>query len=154
MKTYHAGPRIMVDITIRRFKTKDYPYIIKLWDRAGLSYRPEGRDSLKSIKAQIDNGKTIFLVAEADNAIVGCILGTHDGRKGWINRLAVDPEIRRRHIAYQLIKEMEKEFDKLGLEVIACLIEKNNTISKNIFEKLGYEYYPVDYYSKRKSPKS
>jgi ribosomal protein S18 acetylase RimI-like enzyme len=154
MGTYHKGFQVMVDITIRRFKAEDYPDIIKLWDRAGLSYRPEGRDSLKNIKTQINNGTTIFLVAEANNAVVGCIVGTHDGRKGWINRLAVDPETRRRHIAYQLIKEMEKEFDKLGLEVIACLVEKDNTISKNVFEKLGYEYYPVDYYSKRKSPKS
>jgi ribosomal protein S18 acetylase RimI-like enzyme len=154
MKTLNAGHHIMVDITIRRFKTQDYLNIIKLWDRAGLSYRPEGRDSLKNIKTQINNGKMIFLVAEANNAVVGCILGTHDGRKGWINRLAVDPEIRRRRIAYRLVKVMEREFDELGLEVIACLIEKNNTISKNVFEKLGYEYYPVDYYSKRKSPKS
>jgi ribosomal protein S18 acetylase RimI-like enzyme len=142
----------MVDITIRRFKAEDYPDIIKLWNRAGLSYRPEGRDSFKSIKTQINDGKTIFLLAEVNNAVVGCVLGTHDGRKGWINRLAVDPEMRRRHIAYQLIKEVEKEFDERGLEVIACLIEKNNTISKNVFEKLGYEYYPVNYYSKRKRP--
>jgi ribosomal protein S18 acetylase RimI-like enzyme len=144
----------MVDITIRRFRTKDYHDIINLWDRAGLSFRPEGRDSIKSIKTQINNGKSIFLVAEADKTIVGCVLGTHDGRKGWINRLAVDPEIRHRQIARRLIKEMERAFHKLGLEVIACLIEKNNAISRNVFEKLGYEYYPVDYYSKRKSLKS
>jgi ribosomal protein S18 acetylase RimI-like enzyme len=144
----------MVDITIRRFKSKDYLNVIKLWDRAGLSYRPEGRDDIKSIKTQINNSKSIFLVAEADKTIVGCVLGTHDGRKGWINRLAVDPEIRHRQIARRLIKEVERVFDRLGLEVIACLIEENNTLSKNVFEKLGYEYYPVDYYSKRKSLKS
>jgi ribosomal protein S18 acetylase RimI-like enzyme len=144
----------MVDIIIRRFNTKDYLNIINLWDKAGLSYRPEGRDSFENIKTQIDNGKTIFLVAEVNNAIIGCILGTHDGRKGWINRLAVDPEIRRRGVASRLIKEVERVFDKLGLKVIACLIDKNNTMSKNIFKNLGYEFYPVEYYSKRKSPKS
>jgi ribosomal protein S18 acetylase RimI-like enzyme len=143
----------MVDIIIRFYKTEDYSSIIKLWDRAGLSYRPEGRDNFENIKNQINNGKTIFLIAEANNAIVGCVLGTHDGRKGWINRLAVDPELRHRGVASRLIKEVERTFNKLGLEVIACLIEKDNIISKNIFKRLGYEYYPVDYYSKRKSPK-
>jgi len=141
-------------IKIRRYNNKDYPGIINLWEKAKLSYRPEGRDSFENIKTQIDNGKTIFLVAEANNAIVGCVLGTYDGRKGWINRLAVDPELRHRGVASRLIKEVERIFSKLGLEVIACLIEKDNIISKNIFERLGYEYYPVDYYSKRKSPKS
>ena len=144
----------MDDIKIRRYNNKDYPGIINLWEKAKLSYRPEGRDSFENIKTQIDNGKTIFLVAEANNAIVGCVLGTYDGRKGWINRLAVDPELRHRGVASRLIKEVERIFSKLGLEVIACLIEKDNIISKNIFERLGYEYYPVDYYSKRKSPKS
>jgi len=144
----------MVDITIRSFNTKDYFNIINLWDKAGLSYRPEGRDSLKNIETQIKNGKAIFLVAEAGKTIAGCVLGTHDGRKGWINRLAVVPELRRERIGSRLIEEVERMFDEIGLEVIACLIEKNNTISKKVFKKLGYEYYPVDYYSKRKSRKS
>jgi ribosomal protein S18 acetylase RimI-like enzyme len=144
----------MGDIIIRRFDNKDYPGIISLWDKAKLSYRPQGRDSFENIKNQIDNGKAIFLVAEANNAIVGCVLGTNDGRKGWINRLAVDPEIHRRRIASRLIKELEDIFNRLGLEVIACLIEKDNSISKDFFKGLGYEYYPADYYSKRKSPMS
>jgi ribosomal protein S18 acetylase RimI-like enzyme len=144
----------MDDIIIRHFNNKDYPGIINLWEKANLSYRSEGRDSFENVKTQIDNGKAIFLVAEINNAIVGCVLGTNDGRKGWINRLAVDPELRRRRIASRLIKELEGIFDGLGLEVIACLVEKNNTVSKDFFKKLGYEYYPADYYSKRKSPMS
>jgi ribosomal protein S18 acetylase RimI-like enzyme len=138
-------------IIIRRFNTKDYPGIINLWEKAKLSYRPEGRDSFENIKTQIDDGKVIFLVAEANSVIVGCVLGTNDGRKGWINRLAVDPEIRRRRIASRLVKELEGIFDRLGLEVVACLIEKDNSISKNFFKRLGYEYIPVHYYSRRKS---
>jgi ribosomal protein S18 acetylase RimI-like enzyme len=144
----------MVDIIIRRFSIKDYPGIINLWEKAGLSYRPEGRDSFANIKTQIDGGRVIFLVAEVGGVIVGCVLGTHDGRKGWINRLAVDPKVRRRQIASRLVEELEGIFAKLGLDVIACLIEKNNSISKDFFNKLGYEYYPADYYSKRKNPMS
>ena len=85
------------------------------------------------------------MVAEFDGRIVGSVLGTHDGRKGWINRLAVDPEFRREHIASRMIKELEGIFDNLDVEVIACLIETNNTISKEVFKKLGYEYYDAEY---------
>jgi ribosomal protein S18 acetylase RimI-like enzyme len=144
----------MFDIIIRKFKIKDYQEIIALWDRVKLPYRPGGRDSYDSIKKQIANGTTIFLAAEVEGKLAGCVLGTHDGRKGWINRLAVVPEYRRQNIARRLVAELEGEFEKLGLEVYACVIEGDNTVSQEVFKKLGYEYYDVRYYSRRKTPES
>jgi ribosomal protein S18 acetylase RimI-like enzyme len=142
------------EVIIRKFNIKDYPEIIALWDKVKLPYRPEGRDSYNNIKAQIANGQTIFLVAEVDGKPVGCVLGTHDGRKGWINRLAVEAAFRRRNIARSLVSELEGEFEKLGLEVFACVIETENEVSQEVFKRLGYEFYDVRYYSKRKTPKS
>ncbi len=110
--------------------------------------------SYQKIKEQMANGTTIFLVAETDGRLVGCVLGTHDGRKGWINRLAVATEFRHQNIARKLVSALEEEFEKLGLEVFACVIEGENTASQEIFKKFGYEYYDVRYYSKRKSEKS
>ena len=144
----------MEDLVIREFNIEDYRQIISLWDKVNLPYRPEGRDSPANITQQIANGTTIFLVVESDDKLVGTVLGTHDGRKGWINRLALDPEYRRRSIARRLVNELERRFDKLGLEVIACLIEGHNAVSLEVFKKLGYNYYDVRYFSKRKSVKS
>lgn len=144
----------MPEPVIRKFNTKDYQDIIALWDRVKLPYRPQGRDSYENIKKQIADGTTIFLVAEVDGKLAGCVMGTHDGRKGWINRLSVAPEFQRRNIARRLVAELEKEFEKLGLEVFACVIEGDNTVSQEVFKKLGYEYYDVRYYSRRKTPES
>ena len=41
-------------------------------------------------------GRRCSCVAEAGGELVGVVLGTHDGRKGWINRLAVAPAYQRR----------------------------------------------------------
>jgi ribosomal protein S18 acetylase RimI-like enzyme len=142
------------NVIIRKFNMKDYAEIIALWESVKLPYRPEGRDSYDSIKAQIANGRTIFLVAEMDGKLVGGVLGTHDGRKGWINRLAVDPDFRHRNIAKRLVAGLEGELEDLGLEVFACVIEAENTVSQEVFRKLGYEFYDVRYYSKRKTPES
>jgi len=139
-------------ITIREFRIDDYDAIVTLWIKAGLSYRPRGRDSRRRIESEIIKDTTFFLIAELDGKLVGSILGTHDGRKGWISRLAVDPELRRRNIARRLVTEMEGWFAKLGNDVIACLIEEWNVDSQQVFERLGYEKYDVAYFSKRKSP--
>ena len=39
--------------------------------------------------------------------IIRAVLETHDGRKGWINRLTVDTEFRRQNIARRLVRELE-----------------------------------------------
>jgi ribosomal protein S18 acetylase RimI-like enzyme len=65
------------------------------------------------------------LVAESNGKIVGTVLGTHDGRKGWINRQAVDHVFRRKNIAKKLVSEAEKWFEESGLEIFACVIENH-----------------------------
>jgi ribosomal protein S18 acetylase RimI-like enzyme len=83
---------------------------------------------------------------------VGVVLGTHDGRKGWINRLAVAKEFRRQNIASKLVTAVENRLNELGIDVIACLIEPENSISKTFFGKLGYTKTPVEYFSKKPFP--
>ena len=73
-----------------------------------------------------------------------------DGRKGWINRLAVDPDYRNQGIARRLVHEAENYLSEQGMEIITCLIEIENTASQNVFTKLGYQPYPVAYFRKLK----
>jgi ribosomal protein S18 acetylase RimI-like enzyme len=135
---------------IRQFTIEDYDRVIELWRAAGLPIRPQGRDSKEKIREQIKNGVTFLLVAEMDDIIVGTALGTHDGRKGWINRLAVDTNYRRRKIASQMVKELENIFEKIGLEVTACLIEEDNKISMELFKEMGYAEWSGKYFSRKK----
>jgi len=141
-------------IVIRKFRLSDYDALLNLWDETGLHYRPKGRDSRERIEKEIKKRHNIFLVAEVDGKIVGTILGTHDGRKGWLNRVAVAKKFRRQGIARRLVTEVEHRLDKLGLDVIACLIERDNEISMKFFNRLGYEKSDVLYFSKRKTPES
>ena len=138
-------------ISIREFRIEDYDEVLALWDNTGLEYRPQGRDSRQQIADQISQDRVIFLVAETNGQLVGSVLGTHDGRKGWINRLAVDTQHRHHNIARRLVSEVESRLAQLGIEVIACLIEDWNADSMRVFKKLGYERYDVTYYSKRRS---
>ena len=77
------------DIIIRQFRIDDYDNVISLWVEAGIHYKPNGRENRQRMEKELKTGQALFLVAEVDRRIVGVVLGTHDGRKGWINRLAV-----------------------------------------------------------------
>lgn len=136
---------------IRQFSIDDYEGVINLWRESDIPVRLQGRDSREKISEQINNGVTFFLVAETEGKIVGTVLGTHDGRKGWINRLAVDADYRRQKIASQLVKELENIFENVGLDVTACLIEEENKISMEFFKELGYSEWSGKYFSRRKN---
>lgn len=137
-------------IAIRTAKADDYDRLRTLWSAAGLSIRATGRDSREAWIAQLAHFPTLYLVAEADGAIVGSVLGTHDWRKGWINRLVVHPDYRRRGLGQRLIATCESALAELGIEIYAALIEEGNDASVAVFEKAGYVAdVPVHYYRKR-----
>jgi len=141
-----------MDIQIREFRIEDYDNLITLWERANLEHKPKGRDRQDKIEKEYRQNTSIFLVAELNGELIGSVFGSHDGRKGWINRLAVNPDFRKKDIARKLVFEAEKRLDELGIDIIACLIEGWNKDSMRVFEKLGYERYPdVAYYTKRKN---
>jgi N-acetylglutamate synthase len=140
------------NITIKRLTANDYDALLRIWAVAGLPYKPFGRDSRDNLAIEMDRAETGFLGAFVDDRLAGAVLATWDGRKGWINRLAVDPDYRSRGIGERLIREGEAFLESLGASIIACLIEEHNLPSMSLFQKTGYIYHPdVFYFSKRKS---
>lgn len=142
-------------IEIREFRIEDYDAITALWALGGLPLKPRGRDSRENIAGQIRLPNVRFFVAEekAGGKLVGTVLATHDGRKGWINRLAVDPSARRRGLGAWLVREAEGWLESRGMDILACLIEEGNAVSMAVFEKLGYKKHPeIIYFAKRKYP--
>ncbi|MGB3340015.1 MAG: GNAT family N-acetyltransferase [bacterium] len=139
------------EIKLRDLRIDDYDDLIRLWDEAELPYKPEGRDKRENIDRELVGTAAIFLVAEIDGKLTGSIFGTHDGRKGWINRLAVAPTHRRKGLAARLLQEVEKKLYDKGIEIIACLIEDWNKTSMEVFQKMGYKRHnDIIYLSKRK----
>ncbi|NQV19538.1 MAG: GNAT family N-acetyltransferase [Armatimonadetes bacterium] len=142
----------LANLKIRDFEIEEYDILIELWEKAGLPYRPLGRDSKVNISKQIEQPNISFLFVEIEDKVIGSIVISHDGRKGWINRAAILPEYRNLGIASYLIENAEKRLNKIGIKIIACLIEDWNLKSLKLFDKLGYIRHPdIIYFTKRES---
>ncbi len=75
-----------------------------------------------------------------------------DGRKGWINRLTVEPDYRRRGIARVLIERSEAVLRDHGVRTFCAPIEEDNKASKSLFGECGYvEHNNIKCSSKRDS---
>src|SRR5437867_13038113 len=123
--------------------------MVRLLRLCGLNPRTKGRESRTSIAAQLRTPRNRYLGAFEGARLVGTVFGTHDGRKGWINRLAVHPDYRRRHLARRLVRICERGLRGQGIRVFAALIEPDNVASEAVFRGLGYEIDPM-LYARRK----
>ena len=138
-------------MTLRRLTVDDYDAILALWQKAGLdTIRPQGRDSREAFADQLARGQVVLGLEDAGR-LVACVVITDDTRKGWINRLAVEPDYRRQGLAARLVAEAEKELSAKGIQVFAALIENENVASLSLFQREGYKTHNVYYVSKRDS---
>jgi ribosomal protein S18 acetylase RimI-like enzyme len=135
---------------IRQLNFDSYDSMTALWERAGLPYKPKGRDSKEEMRKEIEKNPDLILGAFEEEELIGVILGTDDGRKGWINRLAVSPQHRQSGVAKELIKALENALRKRGRKIICTLIEDWNEASLDLFKRVGYiKHDDIFYLSKR-----
>ena len=142
-------------VTIRVFRIEDYDAVMTLWRESKLPCKPRGRDSRSNLLKQMDLTMVRLLVAGMDAKMIGTVLVSHDGRKGWINRLAVAKEFRRKGLAKQLLQKAERWLEEAGIDIIACLIEDDNDPSIRFFLDAGYtRHADIIYFSRRRSNKT
>ena len=137
---------------IRSIEDDELYRLHDLWEASGLQYRPKGRDSLQSLVTERCQNPNGYIGAFVDSELVGSVLATDDGRRGWINRLVVHPDYRGSGLGEVLIQEAERVLHERGRQIIAALIEDHNVHSQTLFKRTGYLVMPeVLYFSKRAS---
>ena len=139
---------------IETLTAADLDDVLDVWRDAGLPTRPTGRDARAAILAQFALPQCRFFgIRDASGRLIGAVLANHEGRKGWINRLAVRPAARRGGLARALLEACERWFGDEGILVVAALVEGYNTGSQALFEACDYDRdTSLVYYRKVKDP--
>lgn len=120
-------------LRIRQFRWSDYDAVAAVWTAAGRDVVPRAE-----LAAKLTRDPELFLVGEARGDVVAVVLGTYDGRRGWILRLAVHPAHRRRGIASRLVDELERRFAALGCPRVNLLVMPDNAAGLRFWQALGY----------------
>jgi len=142
-------------IEIRPLKKEELRDMIDVWKEAGLPYRPSGRDSLKNLEQQWSAARDLFIGAFLSGRLIGVAIASDDGRKGWVNRLAVRPSARRQGVGRAMVEECERVLRSRGRGVVGALIEGENEASEGLFAASGYKFEEdIKYYAKRDSEKT
>ena len=122
---------------LRTFCLTDFDAVTALWEAAGLHLnRSDARTSIGQIIAH--NGD-LFLVALDEGVIVGALMGSFDGRRGWMNHLAVAVSHRHRGIGHQLLQEVEHRMRAKGCDKVNLLITLPNAAVQSFYEQQDYQ---------------
>jgi N-acetylglutamate synthase len=127
-----------MNLVLREFIAADYEDALALWKHCegiGLS----DADSSCAINGFLKRNIGTSFVAIQDGKLVGTSLCGHDGRRGYLYHLAVDPDQRRRGIGKRLVETSLAALRALGIQKCHIMVFRNNENGKAFWEASGWK---------------
>jgi ribosomal protein S18 acetylase RimI-like enzyme len=115
---------------------EDEAAVIALWRQCGLT-RP-WNDPGKDIARKLEVDPELFIVAVENGELVGSAMGGYEGHRGWVNYLAVRPDLRRQGIGRKLMLRLEGDLKARGCPKINLQIRTSNLAAVGFYRALGY----------------
>ncbi|MBA2586193.1 MAG: GNAT family N-acetyltransferase [Chthoniobacterales bacterium] len=125
-------------ITTRAFEIADYEAAVRLWSEIDGVEVAEG-DCRDDIARFISRNPQLSPVAEAGSVIVGAALCGHDGRRGHIYHLAVEPAYQRLGVGKRLVDECLVGLRAAGIERVIILVAADNARGRAFWRRAGWE---------------
>jgi ribosomal protein S18 acetylase RimI-like enzyme len=131
---------------IREYKPRDFASVRRLWRAAGLRLGPS--DTRLELERARHRDPDLFLVCAVGAHLIGVVLGRFDGRRGWINHLAVDPRFQGRGVGALLVGELEKRLRIKGCPKVNLHVLADNRYVAGFYRRIGYAPQNLLYMSK------
>lgn len=112
-------------VKIREMDIADYDDVIKLWGQTeGMSLRDA--DSKESINNYLIRNPNLSFVAVSANEIVGAVLVGTDGRRGYLQHLAVSSNFRGKSLGRELVSQAISALANVGVPKTHLFVYNEN----------------------------
>jgi ribosomal protein S18 acetylase RimI-like enzyme len=128
-------------ISIRAFSIDDYEAAVELWKRVEGIEIAEG-DDRESVAQFLARNPGLSRVATDGSRTVGVALCGHDGRRGHIYHLAVDPAYQRRGVGKRLLDECLEGLRRTGVKRAIIMVADDNPRGRGFWRRCGWEDIP------------
>jgi ribosomal protein S18 acetylase RimI-like enzyme len=123
-------------LKVARLVDTDIQAVIQLWLRCGL-VRP-WNDPEADIRLARAGTNADVLVGRKGKAIVASVLVGHDGHRGWVYYVSVDPDQQRQDFGRGIMSAAEDWLRERGIEKMQLMVRSDNTKVQAFYESLGY----------------
>lgn len=132
MKVYVSAALTMDTIT-----DADIEPVVPLWQRCGLT-RPWNDPRADITMARRRDNSTV-MVGRDHGAIVATVMVGHDGHRGWVYYVAVDPNCRKSGFGRHIMAAAEDWLRAAGILKLQLLVRRGNEHANAFYQSLGFE---------------
>ena len=125
---------------IRAYRPEDFAALTTLWDACGLSV--SGNDPAREIPLMAKAPDCQLYVGYESGRLIASMMVGHEGHRGWIYKLAIDPGHQRRGLGRELVRLAERWLVARGLPKCQVIIRDHNRMAQGFYERLGYGMQP------------
>ncbi len=123
---------------IRAMTLNDYEKVYDLWMKIkGFAIRSID-DSQEGVERFLNRNPGISVVAEEDGRIVGAILCGHDGRRGCMYHVCVDPDYRLKGIGKSMVVFAMEALKKEKINKVSLIAFTKNDIGNAFWKEIGW----------------
>lgn len=126
----------MPDLTLRIMEDDDTEAVVDLWKRCGLT-RP-WNDPQADIAFARSVPNAALLVGPEHGAIVASVMVGHDGHRGTVYYVSVDPEHQNRGMGRAVMQAAEDWLRERGVWKLNLIVRAENTAVIDFYSRLGY----------------
>ena len=131
-----------MNINITEMTIADYDEVLALWQEAeGVGLHLDECDSREGVSMYlVRNPGTCFVTREGEK-LIGVVLCGNDGRRGYLNHLAVAEGYRRRGIGTALVARCTAALKEMGIAKCNLFVFTANEGALEFWRKLGWCCY-------------
>ena len=123
--------------TVREMTISDYEQVAELWrSTAGIGLSEA--DSRENIGSFLRHNPGLSFVALVDGRLAGAMLGSQDGRRGYLHHLAVAPGDRRLGIGRTIVERSLSAMGALGLRKCHIFVFADNEEGLRFWRRIGW----------------
>lgn len=126
----------VAEVVVRPYAPADEDAVVALWEACGLT-RP-WIDSRSDIALKARHQPDGFWVGTAAGDVVGTVVAGFDGRRGWLNYVAVRPDLQGRGLGRRLVEVAETDLAARGCPKVNLQVRHDNAAMIAFYEHLGY----------------
>ncbi len=115
----------------------DVAAVIALWQRCRLT-RP-WNDPAADIALARRGANATVLVGRDNGAVAASALVGHDGHRGWVYYVAVDPDHRQKGHGRAIMNAAEDWLRQAGIAKLQLLVRSDNAKVQAFYESIGYD---------------
>ncbi len=126
-----------IRLSISPIADADVEAVIALWQRCGLT-RPWNDPTADIAMARKGQNATVLVGRDGDHIAASVLVG-HDGHRGWVYYVSVDPDRRGKGYGRAIMNAAENWLRGAGIEKLQLMVRADNAKVQAFYETLDYQ---------------